>query len=67
MFSSTRNELNRIKKISSDQIQALRWKSKILEIDMLTLKSSINQKNSENSNLKKLVDEMLTKIKSNFK
>lgn len=59
--------MNRIKKVSSDQIQALRWKSKMLEIDMLALRSNINQKNLENSNLKKLVDEMMSKLKSKLK
>lgn len=61
------SEMNRIKRLTSKQIQSLHWKSKMMEIDMSSLKSSIQQKNMENQNLKRLVDDMMTKLRSDLK
>lgn len=61
------SEINRIKRVTSKQIQSLHWKSKMMEIDMSSLKSNIHQKNMENQNLKQLLDDMMTKLKSDFK
>jgi len=57
-------ELNKVKKSNVLQIQALKWKSTIMEIDMNSMKQMINQRSIENSGLKKLCDEMLLKLKS---
>lgn len=61
---SANSEVDRLKRTSSLQIQSYVWKSKIMEMDMSSLKSIVHQKNVENSNLKKLVDDMISKLKS---
>lgn len=66
-LKNANGEIFRLKKVTSNQIQSLKWKSKMMEIDMSSLKSSIQQKNIENINLKKLVDDMMSNIKLNFK
>lgn len=61
-------EIDNLKKNYSHEIQSLKWKSKMMEIDKSSLRSKIHQKNIENIDLKKLVDEMLvSKLKGGFK
>lgn len=60
-LSRAHTEIEKVKKLSMQQIQSMKWKVKIVEIDLLSLKSSLHQKNTQNSNLRKLVDEMMTK------
>lgn len=55
-------ELDRLRKNANVQLHSLRWKAKMTEIDMASLKASMQQKTSENANLRKLVQEMMDKL-----
>lgn len=63
-LSKVNAELDRVRKSANVQIHSLRWKSKMTEIDVSSLKASMQQKTSENAHLRKLVQEMMGKLSS---
>ncbi len=63
-LSNSEKEIDRIKSIAMKTIQTLKWKSRMSEIDLFSLKSSLQHTNTQNSNLRKLVDEMMSKVGS---
>jgi len=63
-LTNSDREIDRVKSNASKAIQALKWKSRVNEIDMFSLKASLHQKNTQNANLRKLLDEMMSKVGS---
>jgi len=63
-LTNSDREIDRIKRSAMKTIQTLKWKSRMSEIDMYSLKASLHQKNTQNANLRKLVDEMMAKVGS---
>lgn len=61
-LANSDKEVERIKGSAMKTIQSMKWKTKMNEIDMFSLKASLHQKNTQNVNLRKLVDEMMAKV-----
>lgn len=63
-LKNTKQAFQLSKRSSNREIQILKWKMRMMEIDMLTLKVNLSRKNSENESLRKIVNEMILKINS---
>jgi len=61
-LAKNREELENMKGIARKRLQQLKWKARMSEIDMVTLKATLNYTNRENSELRRLVDEMMKKF-----
>lgn len=66
-LTNTNNELEALRRNSSMKIQALKWKSKMVDIDMYSMKASLHQAKTQNVNLRNLVDEMMAKLSPDSK
>lgn len=63
-INTVNSELKRFKKQTALQLQSFKWRTRMMEIDMGSLKANFNQKNMQNSHLRKLVADMMSKLKT---
>jgi len=61
-LAKTREIIEREKNDSSRRMQQLKWKARMSEIEIGSLKATLNYTNRENAELRKLVGEMLNKF-----
>jgi len=61
-LAKAREIIEREKDDSSRRVQQLKWKTRMSEIEIGSLKATLNYTNRENAELRKLVGEMLNKF-----